>query len=597
MNDRVKKIWGEAEALWQLSRRIRWIDLLLLAGLAGIVAGVVSMTQQMSKHHFITVQEIDLSPWALPRYTFYSFSRGAIAYVLSLIFTLLYGYWAAKDRVAEKVLVPLLDILQSIPLLSFMPGAVLAMIALFPSSRVGLEIAAIFMIFTSQVWNMTFSFYHSVRSVPLNMREVATVYRFNWWQRLKWVELPYATVGLAWNSMMSVAGGWFFLMISETFTLGKQEYWLPGLGSYMSKAVQKGDYSAEVYAVLAMVLMIVVLDQLLWRPLVVWAQKFRMEETASQEGMSSWFLEWLKRIQVIGWLRDMLDRQWKRGQARLRKPAGPSELGGTTATGRQTAAGGSKVGAVRLVSLLVFAVFLGALGVGALKLYFLLKGISLGNWAVIGLNGGLTLARVLTAVALGTLWTLPVGLAIGLNPKLSRLLQPVMQVLASFPVPMLYPLFVVLMLAAHVSLDFGSIGLMLLGTQWYILFNIIAGASAIPGDLREMSRSYRLTAWQRFKNLYLPAIFPYLVTAWVTAAGGAWNASIVAELVTISKGNSTTTLEVGHGLGAQISRAASTDQFALLAAATLMMSLIVVVFNRLVWRRLYRLAEERYSVG
>lgn len=578
MKHRAKKIWGEATALWQLGRRISWIDLVFLIGLAGMLAGVISMLNQ-SGHAQPTAIDIELSPWALPKYTFYSLMRGVVAYVCSLTFTLLYGYWAAKDRLAEKVLVPLLDILQSIPLLGFMPGIVLAMVRLFPDSRIGLELAAILLIFTSQVWNMTFSFYHSLRSVPKDMSEVGTVYRFTWWQRFKWVELPFATVGLAWNSMMSMAGGWFFLMISEAFVLGNDKYWLPGLGSYMTRAVNEGDTPAMIYAVVAMVLMIVVLDQLIWRPLVVWAQKFRMEDTSGgQDAMSSWFLEWLQRMQLIGWMRDLLRKQWDRGRARLSTAA---HLPGGVASAGQ---------AVRGLSLLLFAVLLGLLAFSAYNLTDLLVQVSWADWQQIVGNGMITLGRVLAAILLGTLWTLPVGLAIGLHPKLSRICQPIMQVLASFPAPMLYPLVAVLMQALGVSLNWGSIFLMLLGTQWYILFNIIAGASAIPGDLREVARHYHFSRWQRFTQLYLPGIYPYLVTAWVTAAGGAWNASIVAEYMQGQKAT---------GLGRMISEASASGSgaFPILAASLLAMSVIVFLFNRLVWRRCYRLAEERYAIA
>src|SRR5262249_24225493 len=272
-----RRRWGEALALFYRQRPFGWVDVLIGIGLAGLLYGLVDLAGEWTSELRPTV-DIDLSPWALPRYTFYSLTRGLLAYSLSLGFTLVYGYWAAKDRRAERVLIPLLDILQSIPVLGFLPGVVLALVALFPKSNVGLELAAILMIFTGQAWNMTFSFYHSVRSVPQDQQEVATTYRFTWWERLRWVELPFATMGLVWNSMVGMAGGWFFLMIIEAFRLEDQDFRLPGIGAYMAVAAKEGRGDAMFWAIVAMVLMIVLLDQFLWRPVVVWAEKFRVEE-------------------------------------------------------------------------------------------------------------------------------------------------------------------------------------------------------------------------------------------------------------------------------------------------------------------------------
>ena len=575
-----RRVWGEATALLHRTRRFGWVDLAIVVALAGLLYGLLSLSREWGGAPRPAVV-IDLSPWALPRYTFYSLSRGLLAYVLSLGFTLVYGYWAAKDRVAERVLVPLLDILQSIPVLGFMPGLILALVALFPHSNIGLELAAVIMIFTGQAWNMTFSFYHSLRSVPKDLREVGSIYRFNWWQRFKWVELPYATMGLVWNSMMSMAGGWFFLMINESFRLGDRDFRLPGIGSYMSVAVEQGRVDAMLWAIVAMTLMIVAVDQLLWRPVVVWAQKFRVEEGGQQERLTSWFLDWLRRSRLIVMVRALVRRA-------RRTPRPPRATAATPAivTRPPTSRPAGWLGVILLA--LLFAV----LAFGAWNLVHLLRRVPLADWGALGGAAGWTLGRVLLATAVGTLWALPAGLAIGLSPRLSRVLQPVVQVVASFPAPMLFPLVIAVLAAAGVSLGWGSIVLMLLGTQWYILFNVIAGAMAIPADLREAARSYRLSRWQRFRALYLPGVFPYLVTGWVTAAGGAWNASIVAEFVTF-KGQ---TLQA-NGLGAQISAAAAAANFPRLAASILVMSAIVVLFNRTVWRRCYQLAERRFSLN
>lgn len=570
--------WGEATAFFERFRRGVWIDAVLLAGVTGIVFGLASLAGEWRTLR--PAVHIDLALSALPTYTFYSLTRGLIAYVFSLLFTLTYGYWAAKDPVAERVLVPLLDILQSIPVLGFMPGVVLALVSVFPGSNIGLELASVLMIFTGQAWNMTFSFYHSLRSIPKDQIEAATIYRFDWWQRLKWLELPFATIGLVWNSMMSMAGGWFFLMITESFVLGDKDFRLPGIGSYMSVAVAKGDVHAMLWAIVAMVTMIVVLDQLLWRPVVVWAQKFRVEEGSDEQTSSSWFYDWLRRSSIIDWLGS--------AAAALRRRVGNErQLAAHPPVAKRVNPGSS-----RALSLVLFTFLVAILLFGSWRLMLLLRQLPAKGYLPIFGACGWTLGRVLLSTAVGTLWTLPAGLAIGLSQRLSRIFQPIVQIAASFPAPMLFPIVIAVLRAAGVSLGWGSVVLMLLGTQWYILFNVIAGASAIPSDLGEAARSYRLSRWLRFRFLYLPAVFPYLVTGWVTAAGGAWNASIVAEYVTF-KGQVLT----ANGLGAQISLAAEHADFPRLGACVIVMAAVVVTFNRTVWKRLYALAESRFSLS
>jgi NitT/TauT family transport system permease protein len=575
---RVTGVFGAAVAFLDRSRRIGWTDLVLVAALGGGIYGLVHLAREWTGVLRPAV-EIDLSLGALPGYALLSPSRGLAAYVLSLVFTLVYGYWAAHDHVAERVLIPALDILQSIPVLSFMPGVTLGLVGLFPHSNVGLELASVILIFTGQAWNMTFSFYYSLRSVPRDLTEVAILNRFGWWQRFRWVELPFSTIGLVWNSMMSMAGGWFFLMLSEAFVLGDKDFRLPGLGSYMSVAVAKGDGKAMLGAVVAMTLMIVALDQLLWRPIVVWAQKFRVEESGQTEAMESWFLNFLLRSQILPSVKGLL--------ARLARPRPPRPRPAAVVAG--PARGRGPAGAV---SLLVFFLVLALLAWGAVDLVRLLRHVPVATWGGIVVAALLTLSRVLLATALGTLWALPAGLAIGLSPRLSRILQPVVQVVASFPAPMLFPAAVAVLTALGVSLDFGSVLLMLLGTQWYVLFNVVAGATAIPADLREAARIYRVGTWQRFRELYFPAVFPYLVTGWVTAAGGAWNASIVAEYMSF-RGH----VLAANGLGARIQAATESGQFAVLAASTAVMAAMVVLFNRFVWRRLNVVAEERFSLS
>jgi NitT/TauT family transport system permease protein len=586
-----RKMWGNASAIISHYQKVWWIDVSLLLAFIGIIFGIFNLSHEWTGVYRSKV-EIDLSPWALPKYTFYSLCRGLIAYALSLVFTLAYGYWAAKDHVAEKVLIPLLDIAQSIPVLGILPGLLIAMVALFPHNNVGLELAAIISIFTGQVWNMTFSFYQSLRSIPLYLQEAAAVYRFNWLQKALKLEIPFSAIGLIWNSMMSMAGGWFFLTVCESFQFKDKDFRLPGLGSYMSYADEHKDGWAKLYGIIAMVLMIVLLDQLLWRPLVVWGQKFRVEEGGAEEGMNSWFLDLIHRSRIIQFfVRLFIPRVPT--EAPAPGPAGapalpkPAQALPALPRGR-----GFRERLAKTVSLVIFLGLLVSMGAGIYFLVKLFSKVSWDQWMMILEEAGLTLGRVLLAVGLSLIWTIPVGLKIGFSPRLSRIAQPFIQIAASFPSPMLFSYVLLVMKFLGVSLGWGSIALMLLGAQWYILFNVVAGAMAIPSDLLEAARMYNITGWQKFTKVYMPGIFPYLVTGMVTAAGGTWNASIVAEIVT-DAGQTLTTF----GLGSQISISAGNEDYPMLAASVMVLSLMVVGFNRLVWKRLYRLAEEKYSLS
>jgi NitT/TauT family transport system permease protein len=572
------KIWG-GFIIPHKPIRFRWIDFALISGIAGLFYGFVTMEKAWTGVWYPSV-EIDLNPWNLPKYTFFSMVRGLAAYILSLTFTFIYGSWAAKDKIAERVLVPLLDIFQSIPVLGFMPGLVLTFVGIFHQSNVGLELAAIIMIFTGQVWNMTFSFYHSICSVPEDMRHVASIFQFNRWQILKRVEIPYATIGLVWNSMMSMSGGWFFLMVSEAFVLGHNDFRLPGIGSYMSVAVYQGNFPAMAYAILSMVIMIVFLDIFLWKPVVAWSQKFRIEDTGIQPITSSFFLDWLRKaglLQYICKISGTVNDYFSYLLTTRKKSATAHEKTNTT---------------IQIFIWALYAFFIFLFVFGCWKLYHMLQILSLSAWSQILWCGFLTLLRVLSAVAVGTLWALPAGLAIGLSSRLSRILQPGIQIIASFPAPMLFTPIIIILNIIGINLGFGSIVLMLLGTQWYILFNVIAGAMSIPDDLREASRLFNMNRWQRLKNLYIPSVFPFLVTGWVTATGGAWNASIIAEYV-VFKGNALT----AQGLGAMISQSAEKADYALLTGSIITMAVFVVAFNRIVWRGLYRIAQKRYTVS
>jgi NitT/TauT family transport system permease protein len=554
------------------------VDVLILVTVGALVAGVVALAQRWEAPIRQTV-EIDLSPSALPLYTLLSLSRGFAAYLLSLAFTLIYGTIAAHSKRAEKVMLPILDIGQGIPVLGFLPGLVLGMVALFPRTNVGLELACILMIFTAQVWNMTFSYVGSLRSIPEELNEVARLHRFSFWKRFRTVEVSSSIIGLVWNSMMSMAGGWFFLTVNEAFTLGDRDFRLPGIGSYMAVAIEKGDRWAMAWAIVAMTVMIVAVDQLLWRPLVAWSQRFRNAEIEGEAAPESWVLSLVRRSRFV--------RRLRLRRRRRRSPAPPPE---SLPPPVEPGVGGERLRAGLLVVLAV-AALAGAV-LGAWKLVGLLVRVPAAQWLVVAGAVGATSVRTFSALALAAAWTLPIGILIGRSAIWSRRLQPVVQIVASFPAPMLFPIVTGVLLALRVP--FGAIAavLMLLGAQWYVLFNVLAGASAIPHDLDEAADVYAMKGGARWRTLFVPAVFPFLVTGLVTAAGGAWNASIVAETL-IWRG---TTLET-FGLGSLITKATREADFPLLTAGVLTMSLAIVILNRLVWRRLYRLAETKYSLN
>jgi NitT/TauT family transport system permease protein len=476
-------------------------------------------------------------------------------------------------------MIPLLDVLQSIPVLSFLPGVMLAMVALFPGRQLGVEAGAILLIFTGQVWNMAFSFYASLKSIPKEMREAATIYRFSWWQRFMEMELPYAAIGLVWNSMMSVAGGWFFLMACEMFVLGSRDFRLPGLGSYLQTAASAGDTRSILWGIATMIAVIVLLDQFIWRPVISWAEKFKFEQVESTNTPRSWVLDFLRHSrsfsklsrQTVQPLRERLMMFF----ARERHDHDSPDMGPW------------KIWLGRALAIAVLA----GVGYATVRVAILLSGLQKADLQEAGIGLLATFVRVNLALLLGALWTIPVGVAIGFNPKLARIAQPLAQIAASIPATALFPVVLLLLIRIGGGLGIGSIILLLLGTQWYILFNVIAGAIAIPTDLKECCSVFRLEGIERWKKLILPGIFPYLVTGLVTASGGAWNASIVAEYFHF-KGHTYTTV----GLGATISQATDTGNFDLLLASTILMAAIVVTTNRLLWRRLYALAETRYRL-
>ncbi|MFZ0143046.1 MAG: ABC transporter permease subunit [Candidatus Sulfotelmatobacter sp.] len=529
---------------------------------------------------FTPTVEISRSLRALPAYAGYSLLRITIAYVLSLGFTLVYGYIAAYNPRAERFMLPLLDVLQSIPVLSFLPGVMLAMVALFPGRQLGVELGAILLIFTGQVWNMAFSFYASLKSIPKDMREAAEIFRFSWWQRFTQMELPFSAIGLVWNSMMSVAGGWFALMVCEMFVLGSRDFRLPGLGSYLQTAASAGDTSSICWGIVTMVLVIVLLDQFVWRPVIAWAEKFKVEQVESTDAPRSWVLNLVEHSSGLARIREKTLRPLSERlllyfaqKHREERPA-------------QTAS------AWRGWLLRGLAVLtLGGIGYGVVRVAIILSGVGKAELHATALGLGATFLRVNLALLIGALWTIPAGVAIGFNPRLARIAQPLAQIAASVPATALLPVILLVLIRLGGGLGLASIVVLLLGTQWYVLFNVIAGAMAIPTDLKECCSVFRVRGIARWKKLILPGIFPYLVTGLVTASGGAWNASIVAEYFHFKGQIYTTT-----GLGATIQQATDSGDFHLLLVATMMMAATVVTINRLVWRRLYGLAETRFRL-
>ncbi len=523
--------------------------------------------------------EISRDPTALPGYAARSLLRITVAYVLSLIFTLVYGYAAAYNAKAERIMIPLLDILQSIPVLSFLPGVMLAMVALFPRHQLGVELGSILLIFTGQVWNMAFSFYASLKSIPRELYEAARIYHFSWWQRFTQLELPYATIGLVWNSMMSVAGGWFFLMACEMFVLGERDFRLPGLGSYLQTAASAGDTSAILWGLGAMIGVIVLLDQLVWRPVIAWADKFKFEQVESASAPRSAVLDLLRRSRALAYVsRKAVVPVTERLTLFFARPVRSTKRLTPSAWWMWT---------WRALAWLL----LGAVGYAVVRASLMIAGLTSAEITEIMRGAGATFLRVTVALLIGVAWAVPAGVAIGFNPRLARVAQPLAQIAASVPATALFPVVLLILIRAGGGLGIASVLLMLLGTQWYILFNVIAGAMAIPTDLKEAASVFRLGHVDRWRLLILPGIFPYLITGLVTAAGGAWNASIVAEYFHF-KGQTLLTT----GLGATISQATDAGNFDLLLAATIVMAAMVVTMNRLVWRRLYRLAEIRFKL-
>jgi NitT/TauT family transport system permease protein len=521
--------------------------------------------------------EISLAPSALPNYALRTTMRMLAALVASFIFTFTYGTLAAKSRRAEMVLVPLLDVLQSVPVLGYLSFTVVFFVSLSPNRALGVELAAIFAIFTSQAWNMAFSFFQALRTIPYDLDEASRSFRFSGWQRFWRLEVPFAMPGLIWNTMMSMSGGWFFVVASEAISVGKLQVALPGIGSYVARAIAERDLAAVGWAIAAMTVTIFIYDQLLFRPLVAWADKFRYEQTAAMVVPKSWIVDLYRRtslLRMVGGAVGATTQAVARARLSFRSVGGPLK-------GWKLPSGLLDVAWYGLVLLIIADIGWNLLQFAGAELSWtdLFDAIS---------NGGLTLLRVAILIVIATAIWVPIGVAVGLRPVWAEKVQPVAQFLAAFPANLLFPIAVYLIVRFQVSPTIWLSPLMILGTQWYILFNVIAGASAFPTDFKEAAATFRIRGWRWWRDVMLPGIFPYYVTGAITASGGAWNASIVSEAVSWGP-----TKLNGSGLGAYIAQMTEAGDYPRIALGIAVMSVLVVGTNRLLWRPLYAYAERR----
>jgi NitT/TauT family transport system permease protein len=565
------------EGAWR-TRLPSWRDagaIILVLATLGLIG---TASHQLTAPWVSTRQpEISLSPAALPLYALRTTARMMLALLASLLFTFTYATLAAKSRRAETVLIPLLDVLQSVPILGYLSFTVVFFVSLFPGSVLGLEMAAIFAIFTSQAWNMAFSFYQSLKTIPRDLDEASRSFRSSGWQRFWRLEVPFAMPGLVWNMMMSMSGGWFFVVASEAISVGDIQYTLPGIGSYVARAIEDRDLAAVGWAIGAMTITILLYDQLLFRPMVAWADKFRFDQTEAAATPRSWVLDLFRRSKLIRAAARPLGHALRAAlYMRLRLPAS-----------RHSA---DRAPILRRVADFVwYALVLVVIGYGARSLVgFASPTLRSRDIAEALGDGALTLARVVVLIIIATVVWVPIGVRVGLRPKLAERVQPIAQFLAAFPANLLFPVAVFLIVRYRLTPGIWLSPLMILGTQWYILFNVIAGASAFPNDLREAAASLRIRPWRWWREILLPGVFPYYITGAITASGGAWNASIVSEAVHWGP----TRLD-GGGLGAYIARMTEAGDYPRIALGIAVMSVLVIGMNCLLWRPLYNFAAHR----
>lgn len=527
-----------------------------------------------------SVIPISLAPHCLPFYVLRTVLRMLIALGVSLLFTLIVGTWAAKSKRAERFIIPLIDILQSVPVLGFLSMTVVGFIKLFPGSLLGPECAAIFVIFTSQAWNMVLGFYQTVRTVPFDLQEAARMLHLSAWQRFWRIEVAYSLPGLLWNMMVSMSAGWFFVVASEAISIANQEILLPGIGSYIAMAIKEANLAAICYAIIAMFVVILLYDQILFRPLIAWAEKFKTENIVHERENRPWLLSLLARTRLVLFFGKMMTRAMNK-IVNIQWPSLPEVFSGRSQKRANENWFMRHLEDILFWLIVSFIIFLAGLR--------LIPHLGWESFLHIFGLGTLTAMRVFILVLLCSFIWVPVGVYIGLAPRLTYIIQPIAQFLAAFPANLLYPLVVMVIVKFHLNPELGLTPLMILGAQWYILFNVIAGASVLPKDFLDVAANFNMGTWLRWRRVILPGIFPYYITGAITAAGGTWNASIVAEVVHWGE----TTISI-PGLGAYISDQATLGDFPQIALAIGMMSFLVVIINRLFWRPLYLLAMNRF---
>jgi NitT/TauT family transport system permease protein len=569
------------------SKSALWLnqwDAIIILILFGLISALVFGLQHMTTPYALGESiPISLDPAMLPRYAINSVIRMFLALTLSLIFTFTVGTLAAKNQRAEKFIIPFIDIMQSVPILGFLSITVLGFIYLFPGSQLGPECAAIFAIFTSQVWNMALSFYQSLRTIPKDLTEVTRVLQLTSWQRFWRLEVPFATPALIWNTMMSLSGGWFFVVASEAISVNNQQITLPGIGSYIMVATKAADYSAIGYVIITMLVVILIYDQLLFRPLIAWSEKFKAE-VATDVNPTSWFLTLLQRARLIhtlssglGYLRDFLTKPWFKRRYRSPRPIPLRVKQALSWT------------AVTFWNSFLFLTIVGSV---IMLGWFIYQEVTFIEILTVFYLGLITTLKVFILIILSSIIWVPIGVWIGLKPRLVPIVQPIAQFLAAFPANLLYPVIYMLIFTYSLNINIWSAPLMILGAQWYILFNVIAGASSLPQELSYVTKNYGVKGWLWWRKVILPGIFPYYVTGAMTAAGGCWNASIVSDVVTW--GGKTL---VAIGLGGYITHFTGIGDFPRIGLGIGVMALYVILINRLLWHKLYLFAEERYNAS
>ncbi len=568
-------------------KRFSVADFIVIGLIIAIIYALISYAKEW-RAEFNPNIKINLSYYSLPYYMLFSGLRGIVAFIFSLLFSLSVGYLAAKSKLAEKIIIPLIDIFQSIPVLGFLPGLVLGLIALFPNTNMGLELASIIMIFTGQVWNMTLSFYSSIKSLPNDYNYVSRMVGLNKFEKFKLVELPFSAENLIWNCLMSISGGWFFLSVCEAFTLGDSSYRLPGLGSYMALAISAGNIKAMIGGISAMFILIIFMDIVIWRPIVVWAHQFRLDHTLSSSGYENTsFMMSLFKDSFI--LRAFTNLYKKRTLRKFIEDSHPKitkkQINPKRFKTPKTNHFWNIFGIIALTLLGGFIIF------ATIKISFFIISLPFFEWKKIFLGTFLTFCRVLCCLILGSLWTIPIGIWIGTSGKRIKFFQPIIQILASFPAPMIYPFILSVCFFLRIPFSLSSIFLMLFGAQWYILFNVLAGAMKIPIELKETANLMNVSKIDTWKKLYLPCIFPALVTGLVAAAGGAWNASIIAEHMYYKE-----KLYITDGLGSIISVAAYQANFGLLSASLITMIIFIVLLDRFVWAKVYEISRNQFRL-